>query len=61
MDDDDDTYRLETDKTVCSECNYEHHNTQDSWIHLEPGDYCPKCGSQFEEGDRFTDVEHIDL
>lgn len=55
------TYRLETDKTVCRSCGYEHENSQDCWIHLDPGDYCPKCGTQFEEGDRFEEVEFLEL
>jgi predicted Zn-ribbon and HTH transcriptional regulator len=55
------THTLETDKTVCQNCDYEHHNTQESWIHLNPGDYCPKCATQFEDGDRFTEKEEIIL
>lgn len=60
-DTDPDTYRLETDKTVCQHCGYVHENSQDCWIHLDSGDYCPKCGTQFEDGDRFTETEIVDL
>lgn len=55
------TYRLEEDVTVCQDCGYTHKNTQEAYIHLDIGHYCPKCGSQFEEGDRFTRVEVIEF
>lgn len=39
----------------CPDCGYVHENSPACVnAHVEPGDYCPKCGRQFTAADRET-------
>lgn len=44
----------------CSACGYTHNNGPSNSVNLKAGDFCPKCGEQFSEGDGRTKDEVYD-
>lgn len=39
---------------VCQRCGYLHENSPSNYLNIHDGDYCPKCGRQFEPSDHET-------